>query len=147
MFAKRIVIRDSVVSDVAELTLLINELGYYTLESEMKERYEIISTNPDYKTIVAVIGTEVVGMAGLCKGMFYEKNGMYMRILAFVVKQTWRNHGVGKILLVASEKWAIEQGLNMILLNSGNRDERNDAHAFYKEMGYTVKSSGYVKQL
>ena len=106
-----------------------------------------ISVHPDYKTIVAVSNNEIVGVAGLCKGIFYEMNGMYMRILVFIVKQNYRKGGIGRRLVRASEDWAIEQGLNTVLVNSGNRDERIDAHAFYKEMGYAIKSSGFVKRL
>jgi GNAT superfamily N-acetyltransferase len=80
-------------------------------------------------------------------GNFYEKNGMYLRILAFVVKQNVRNLGIGKILIKASEDWAKEQGLHTVIINSGNRDDRKVAHVFYNKMGYTIKSSGFVKQL
>jgi GNAT superfamily N-acetyltransferase len=140
-------IRDASPEDVEALALLMNELGYPTTIGEMSTRFQNISVHPDYKTIVAVLNEDIVGMAGLFKGAFYEKNGLYMRILAFVVKQSSRKLGIGKLLIKASEDWAIEQGLNTILINSGNRDERQAAHAFYQKMGYAVKSSGFVKEL
>jgi GNAT superfamily N-acetyltransferase len=86
-------------------------------------------------------------MSGLFKGIYYEKNGLYLRILAFVVKQSRRELGIGRILIKASEDWAVEQGLNSVLINSGNREERKAAHVFYQKMGYVVKSSGFVKEL
>jgi len=147
MLASQIIVRDLVFDDIAQLTLLINELGYPTSVDEMGNRFKTISSHPDYKTIVAVANDEIVGVSGLCKGMFYEMSGMYMRILVFVVKRGWHKQGIGKQLIRASEYWAVEQGLNTVLVNSGNRDERIDAHAFYKRMGYAVKSSGFVKYL
>jgi GNAT superfamily N-acetyltransferase len=145
--AEDVITRDACFDDIEELTLLMADLGYPASFAEMISRLNYIFEHPDYKTIIAVFAGEIVGMSGLCKGIYYEKNGFYLRILAFVVKQNRQGLGIGKILLKASEDWAIEQGLRTILVNSGNRDERKAAHAFYQKMGYEVKSSGFVKEL
>jgi len=142
-----LIIRDALVEDIEALTLLMADLGYPTSVTDMKARFESIAAHPDYKTIVAVLDNEVVGMAGLCKGIYYEMNGTYMRILAFVVKQDYRNMGIGRQLIAVAENWAVEQGLNIVIINSGNRDERLASHAFYHEMGYAIKSLGFVKKL
>ncbi|SEW35896.1 N-acetylglutamate synthase, GNAT family [Chitinophaga sp. YR573] len=142
-----IMIRDAHKGDIEALSLLMNDLGYPTTISEMQERFSGIIEHPDYRTILAVLDNEIVGMAGLHKGHFYERNGMYLRVLAFVVKQNNRNKGIGKILMKAAEDWAIEQCLNCVIINSGNRENRKDAHAFYQKMGYTIKSSGFIKEL
>jgi GNAT superfamily N-acetyltransferase len=140
-------IRDATIEDLDSLTLLMNELDYPTTTAEMRTRFNTIKDHPDYKTLVITIDDEIVGMAGLHNGIYYEKNGRYLRVVAFVVKQTIRNKGIGKLLLTACENWAIEQGLTSVVLTSGNRDNRKDAHAFYQKMGYEIKSSGFVKQL
>lgn len=147
MLNSQVIIREAHEGDIEALTVLMNDLSYPTTVAEMQERFKAIAIHPDYRTILAVIDDEIVGMAGLHKGNFYEKNGMYLRILAFVVKQNIRNKGIGKILIKASEDWAVEQGLHTIIINSGNRDDRKVAHVFYHKMGYTIKSSGFVKQL
>ena len=144
---EQIFIRDANINDIDSLTLLMNELGYPTNAGEMRTRFNAIKNHPDYKTIVVVTENEVAGMAGLHNGIFYEKNGRYLRIIAFVVKQSIRNRGIGKALLNACEEWAVEQGLTCVVLTSGNRENRKDAHAFYQKMGYEIKSSGFVKQL
>jgi len=142
-----LVIRDALVEDIEALTLLMADLGYPTSITDMQNRFESIAAHPDYKTIIAVLNYEVVGMAGLSKGIYYEMNGTYMRIVAFVVKQSYRKMGIGRQLISAAENWAIEQGLTTVIINSGNRDERLASHAFYGEMGYSVKSLGFVKKL
>ena len=144
---ENILIRDARVEDIEELTLLMTDLGYPATVAEMQTRFKGIFAHPDYRTIIAVIDDEIVGLSGLCKGIYYEKNGPYLRILVFVVKETRRKRGIGKILIKASEDWAIEQGLNSVLINSGNREARKAAHVFYQKMGYAVKSSGFVKEL
>ena len=147
ILTENVIIRDACVDDIEELTLLMTDLGYPASVAEMQTRFKNIFAHPDYRTIIAVIGDEIVGMSGLCKGLYYEKNGLYLRILVFVVKKNRRELGIGRILIKASEDCATEQGLNTVLINSGNRDERKAAHAFYQKMGYAVKSSGFVKEL
>jgi GNAT superfamily N-acetyltransferase len=147
MLTGQVIIRDAQKGDVEELTSLMTDLGYPTTLEEFTTRFENISAHPDYRTIVAEIGNEIVGMAGLSKNIFYEMNGNYMRILAFVVKQSSRKLGIGKILIEASEDWAKEQGLHTVVISSGNRAERDAAHVFYQKMGYAIKSSGFVKKL
>ena len=147
MLTSAIVIRDADVNDLAALTGLMTDLGYPATLEEFTGRFKHIAVHPDYKTIVALAGDELVGMAGLSKNIYYEANGMYLRILAFVVKQNCRELGIGRLLIEASEQWALEQGLTTVFINSGNRAERDAAHAFYKKMGYAIKSSGFVKKL
>jgi len=147
MLTDQVIIRDAQMDDVEELTALMTDLGYPTTLEEFKIRYANISAHPDYRTIVAVTNGEIVGFAGLQKNIFYEYNGNYLRILAFVVKKNARKLGIGKILIEAAEAWAKAQGLQTAVISSGNRAERDAAHAFYKKMGYAVKSSGFVKKL
>ncbi|QEM08967.1 GNAT family N-acetyltransferase [Mucilaginibacter rubeus] len=142
-----VTLRDAHEGDVEIIADLMTDLSYPTTAAEMQVRMESIFVHPDYKTILAVYNGEIVGMAGLVKGNYYEKNGKYLRVLAFVVKQTARNLGIGKILIKACEDYAVEKGLNTVIINSGNRDDRKVAHAFYQKMGYAIRSSGFVKQV
>jgi GNAT superfamily N-acetyltransferase len=54
---------------------------------------------------------------------------------------------IGKKLMEETENWARKQGAISIGLNSGNREERKNAHQFYLQMGYQEKSKGFVKKL
>lgn len=140
-------IREACSSDVPQLANLMGQLGYSTSVEQMRRRFEMISAEPSYHTLVIEVEGKVVGMSGLCKGIFYELDGIYVRIVAFVVDDTYRKKGLGKLLLAESEKWARSKGAVGIALNSGNRTERMAAHAFYKAMGYRGKSTGFAKEL
>ncbi|PNZ57586.1 GNAT family N-acetyltransferase, partial [Staphylococcus casei] len=85
--------------------------------------------------------------SGMCKMMFYEKKGEYMRLLAFVINSNYREKGYGTILLKESEMLAIQLGCKIITLNSGDRVDRDGAHIFYKRNGFVNKSSGFSKNL
>lgn len=144
---KQIRIREATDVDISSLTKLMNELGYDTTMDEMKIRFINIQNHGDYKTYVASTGTQVVGMVGLTKNFCYEQNGIYVRILAIVISTHFRNLGLGSLLMAKSENWAREIGANRILLNCGNREDRKIAQRFYQEMGYQIKSAGFIKKL
>ena len=133
------------ISDSPALANLMVQLGYPTTEEEMRYRIENIMKDTHYETIVAEIDYKVVGMVGLYKGLFYEKNEVSIRIVAFVVDQNYRNMGLGKQLLEVAENWALENGAFEIGLNSGKRKEREMAHQFYKGLGFIDSSIGFVK--
>ena len=139
-------IRDAEMTDIVAMTELINQLGYDTTKDEMKIRFANIQSHEDYKTFVATTATQIVGMVGMTKCYFYERNGIYVRVLALVTKNSFRQNGIGRKLMEASEKWAIEIGANTILLNCGNREERTIAQQFYQKLGYQIKSSGFIKK-
>lgn len=142
-----ILIRDATKDDAVALANLMNELGYPTSLEEMEIRFKNIYDHPDYKTLVACANNQIVGMAGVVQNYFFEQNGKYVRIVAFVISNSYRNKGIGKQLLQAVEVWAKKTGATSIFLNCGNRDERKHAHKFYQDNGYQIKSSGYVKRL
>ena len=79
--------------------------------------------------------------------LFYEKNGEYMRLLAFVINSNYREKGYGTLLLNELEMLATQLGCKAITLNSGNRVERDNGHSFYKSNGFENKSSGFSKNL
>ncbi|MDR4886000.1 GNAT family N-acetyltransferase [Fredinandcohnia sp. QZ13] len=140
-------IRIATINDVEDLTSLVNQLGYPTTVESMKVRFENIESNPDYHTLIASYDSKTVGMIGMVKGYYYEIDGLYVRIVAFVVDSNFRRKGIGKELLEEAESWARRGGAVGIGLNSGNRRERINAHKFYKNMGYVEKSIGFAKSL
>jgi GNAT superfamily N-acetyltransferase len=139
-------IRDAGKEDAEAMSKLMTDLGYHTSSEEMLERFEHIAQHADYKTLLACIDDGVVGMAGAMQSYFYEQNGTYARLLVLVTSPSHRQLGIGKALLQAVEDWARKINASSVFLNCGNREERQQAHPFYKKHGYTVRSSGYFKK-
>ncbi|ALC90661.1 GNAT family acetyltransferase [Bacillus sp. FJAT-18017] len=140
-------IRTATKNDVPKLASLMEQLGYPTTVKSMEYRFNNIESNPSYLTLIAELNGDVVGMAGLCKSLFYEYDGCYVRIAAFVVDSKYRRRGIGEKLILETERWARELGAIAISLNSGNRQERIAAHKFYTSMGFEAKSTGFSKML
>lgn len=89
----------------------------------------------------------LLGCVGLFQAQAFEHDTNYVRIVAFVVNATYRRRGIGRRLIRAAEDWAKARGATAVLLNSGNRPEREAAHHFYQAMGYGVTSTSYSKSL
>ena len=147
MTSNIIKIRDADPGDISALTFLVNELGYKTTADEMALRFRDIHHHTDHRTFIATINDTVAGMLGAMKQFSYQQNGYYVRIIAFVTHPLFRQMGAGKKLIEAVEQWANELSANSVLVNCGNREERTKAHQFYKQAGFDIRSSGYVKKL
>ncbi|MFK3494782.1 GNAT family N-acetyltransferase [Staphylococcus aureus] len=130
-----------------QLCKLYDDLGYPTNENDLKKRLNKIKNHDDYFILLLIKGNKIIGLSGMCKMMLYEKNGEYMRILAFVIHSDFREQGYGKKLLADSEEFSKRLNCKAITLYSGNRNERLSAHKLYSDSGYYSSTIGFAKQL
>lgn len=141
------IIRLATLEDASNLVKLFDDLGYPSTSQQIYSRLKNLLLHPDYFILVLEADKKIIGLCGLCKMMFFEHDDYYMRILAFVIDNNYRNQGYGKKLLKESEKFSINQSCSIITLNSGNRTERINAHKFYTSNGYSSKSTGFTKKI
>lgn len=140
--------RKATAADIPAMARLTTELGYPTTPDELTIRFQHLSSQPDYHTVVAENDSgEVVGLIGLHKFLSWEFTGYRVRIIALVVLSSARQQGIGEALIEAAEAWAYELGAGGLMLNCGNRPERAAAHRFYQRMGFVARSTGYWKKL
>jgi GNAT superfamily N-acetyltransferase len=111
----------------------------------MKDRLANILTDPNHATFVADTGAGVVGVAGATLGRYYEKDGVYARLVVLAVSSTSQGLGIGSQLVEAIELWAANKGVREVFVNSGLH--RIEAHAFYERCGYSRTGFRFVKQL
>ena len=138
-------IRDACLRDSSVIARLMSQLGYPTSSDEMKERLAGILPNSDYMTLIAEVQKDAVGVIGIGVSRYYEKNGVYGRLLALVVDERWRGQGIGASLVAQAEHWLKEREVTSIVVNSGKH--RDEAHRFYKQLGYEETGVRLVKSL
>ena len=131
---KDITVREISVNDYNDIYLLNQQLGYLYEIEKVKERIEYITENTKDIILVAEQNNEVIGFI---HGSPYELlySDSLMNVLGFVVKEKYRNIGVGKLLIGKFEWYAKENGYSGIRLVSGF--DRLIAHKFYEKHGYT----------
>lgn len=64
--------------------------------------------------------------------------------MCLVVNKKHRKYGIGKKLIDRAKEIIRDQDGNTLVLNSGNRIDREDAHKFYFDNGFSAKSTGFV---
>ncbi|WP_214770196.1 GNAT family N-acetyltransferase [Exiguobacterium sp. s39] len=140
-------IRSWTTDDLPQLVGLMTQLGYPAREDVLHERFSRVTRHPDYDLLVLEDDDILLGCVGLFQAQAFEHDTTYVRIVAFVVNAKHRRRGIGRHLIQVAEDWAHERGATAVLLNSGNRPEREAAHHFYNAMGYSVTSTSYSKSL
>ncbi|WP_027964928.1 GNAT family N-acetyltransferase [Halalkalibacillus halophilus] len=140
-------IREATLEDTVQIASLMKHLSYPVSEERMKTRLEKILTHKDYQTFVYEQDQQLIGLSGMMKCFRYESDDSYVRVTTMVVDENYRQQGIGTAMIQHIEKWARDQGLAMITLNSGNREERKQAHQFYIQRGFEPKATGFYKKL
>ena len=138
-------IRDAVMGDAQQMARLITELGYPTSVEAMSDRLSGILADRNYATLVAETNGGVIGVAGASLDRYYEKDGIYSRLLVLAVAAPAQGRGTGRQLVEAIERWAAGNGAREMFVNSGLH--RAEAHRFYERCGYARTGFRFVKQL
>ncbi|MEY8699943.1 GNAT family N-acetyltransferase [Streptococcus ferus] len=134
-------------SDLKKLLPLYVDLGYPTDKRSLEKRLSHLLKQPNYQLKIALLDDQVVGFIGFSKMYFFERDGFYYRILALVVGKSYRHQGVATSLINHVKEVAYLEGACALALNSGIRDERNEAHQFYQNYGFKQASYGFALEL
>jgi len=138
-------IRSATVDDATVIGELITELGYPTTAEAMRARLKVLVADSNYVTLVAESENEVVGVIGGTTGHYYEKDGIYARLLVLSVSSRSRGSGIGAQLVAALERWASSRGAHDIIVNSAFH--RTRAHAFYERSGLPYSGRRFSRSL
>ena len=125
--------------------ILENDLGYSCELDKLNARIEKMLSSGNYQIFVACHDDKVIGFVGCVCYLAFEIENEGMKVIALAVSNEYRRQGIGTALLKTAERWAKDNNVEVILLNSGL--QRVDAHAFYESQGYYKKSFGFIKRI
>jgi GNAT superfamily N-acetyltransferase len=131
--------------DAPAIAVLLDELGYPSSEEEFGRRFERYSRVGGAHLIAAEEGGEVVGVAAMQVMPLVHRDLPVARITAMVVRSDRRGEGIGRRLVAELEAIARREGCGRIDLTS--RYRREEAHAFYRSLGFEDTSRRFVKDL
>lgn len=124
---------------------LLDILGYPSSASDLPGRLAALA-RPDHAVLLAVDASEtVVGLVGLHCFPAVHASAPVGYITALVTAPEARGHGVGRQLVEAAERWALERGCRRLTVTSAER--REDAHAFYPACGLPYTGRRFSKAL
>ncbi|MCR8632191.1 GNAT family N-acetyltransferase [Paenibacillus radicis (ex Xue et al. 2023)] len=114
-------------------------------EERVREKIEIITKKTKDIIFVYEQDTEVIGYI---HGSPYELlfSDSLVNVLGFVVKESYRNQGIGGMLIDRLEQWGKDNGYSGIKLLS--HPSRIHAHRFYERRSYmfTKDQKNYIKK-
>ncbi|ALA40798.1 MULTISPECIES: GNAT family N-acetyltransferase [Paenibacillus] len=142
-------VREIRVSDYHDIYLLNQDFNpnlYLFPEEKVKEKIELITKESKDMIFVYEENNEVLGYI---HGSPYELlfSESLVNVLGFVVKEKYRNQGVGSMLIERLEQWGKSHGFSGIKLLS--HPSRIQAHRFYERRGYmfTKDQKNFIKNL
>ena len=140
------IIREMEAKDVMGVVSLIrNELGYDDISSDVYDRVIRIYNAENYVTFIAEEDGAVIGFVGIMRGLAFELDGEYIRVIALAVSRAYQSLGIGSKLEARVEQYAAETGANSIGISSGLT--RSRAHMFYSNKGYEKKGYSFIKRI
>jgi GNAT superfamily N-acetyltransferase len=140
-------IRDARAEDAPALAALMVELGYPDDVEPLRERLRAYAANPSSFVLVAAEADRLLGLASASVVPLLHEDGSWCRLSALVVAEGSRRAGIGRKLVAEVEERARVAGCRYLEVTSGERPEREAAHAFYEALGLEQVSRRYLKEL
>jgi N-acetylglutamate synthase-like GNAT family acetyltransferase len=137
-------VRDARPDDRNAMRELLAELGYPSEPSTIDSRLERLGAEPSARILVAERDRSLVGLASLHVLHLIERPPLG-RLSAIVVTRPERRMGVGLALLERVEDEARAAGCDRLEVTSG--EWRDDAHAFYRALGFEETSKRFIKAI
>ena len=132
--------------DILGVCCLINsELGYDVSCEDLKARILQMQKDKNYVILTAAHEEKVVGFIGLQICLTFEIEGKAMRIIALAVARHSQGQGIGSALIQEAEKYANENNISIISVNSGLK--RTEAHRFYEKQSFYKKGYSFCKRI
>jgi GNAT superfamily N-acetyltransferase len=140
---KAVNVRWATSADAASVAGLLAALGYPNAQRGLEKRIASHADSQTAAVFVAVCSDEIIGLASFQLIPLFHADGFLGRITSFVVSDSHRRRGVGRLLVSAIEEFADKNGCERIEVTSGDR--RDDAHSFYQHLGYEPVSRRFLK--
>ncbi|MGA9422190.1 MAG: GNAT family N-acetyltransferase, partial [Rhodanobacteraceae bacterium] len=128
-------------ADAAQIARLATELGYPSTDRDIESRLEAMLPSSQHFIAVAEDADLVVGWVAV-EARLLLVSGRKAELMGLVVGSTARRRGVGKALVLAAERWAMDQGFDAITVRSNIT--RGESHTFYERIGYTRHKTQHV---
>ena len=140
-------LREARPEDAPALAVLLAELGYPNSVEPLRARLRAFAADPSSFVLIAVEADGVLGLASASVLPLLHEDGSWCRLSALVVGEGSRRAGIGRKLVAEVEERARAAGCRYLEVTSGERPEREAAHAFYEALGLEQVSRRYLKEL
>jgi len=131
--------------DADRVAELLEQLGYPTSPEAARRRLELLVASHNDEVWVAERDGTVVGLVAIHVSASLERDGEVAKVSAIVVDEPARRDGIGQQLMALAEREARRRGCVLLFLTTAER--RQDAHAFYRGLGFEETGRRFAKPL
>jgi N-acetylglutamate synthase-like GNAT family acetyltransferase len=131
--------------DADRVAELLEQLGYPTSPEAARRRLELLVASHNDEVWVAERDGTVVGLVAIHVSASLERDGEVAKVSAIVVDEAARRDGIGQQLMALAEREARRRGCVLLFLTTAER--RQDAHAFYRGLGFEETGRRFAKPL
>ncbi|SRR6266540_1148185 len=137
-------IRRAKPEDAVAIAACLSALGYGTSATLVADKLSALTDSSADTVLVAEHPpAAIVGVVSVHLLPLFHAPGNLARLTALAVPLDHRRQGVGRALVAAAEGFAWEHDCRRVEVTSG--DHREDAHAFYRALGYDVDERRFIK--
>ena len=138
-------IRKAEKDDITALSSLMTDLSRHLVTSDdVLNRLRLVAESPIDSLYVCEEHSKILGLLGFRIRENIEEVSRFGEVSALVVNTDARLKGVGRFMMDYAEKLAKESGCKGAWLVSGFAREEQ-AHKFYKRLGYVTTGYRFVK--
>ena len=116
---------------------LLSDLGYPTTSDRARRQLRKGTAAGSDVIVAESRDAGVLGLASLQVAYCFAEDERHCELTALVVRPDVRRQGLGRELVNAVERRATDAGCTSVHLRSGLQPERDAAHCFYEQLGYT----------
>jgi len=138
-------LRTAKVEDYKQISLLLTQLDYPDTEHFLKEKIEILLTEPNEELLVFEEDKNIIAFISVHFMPQLAVKGDFARISYFAVDKTIRSRGIGRKLEEYCNDLALKRNCDRVEVHCHSR--RTDAHRFYIRQGFTEAPKYFVKML
>ena len=141
----RCALRPASVDDAPGIARLLALLGHSTTPEAIRDMWPIWSGEGNTALVAEQALRVLVGVATLHRMRVLHRSLPVGRITALVVDEHARGAGLGRALVAACEESLRAAGCGLVEITSNVRFQ--DAHAFYRHLGYEYTSLRFAKRV
>ena len=140
----RVAIRRAKAEDAAAIAVCLSALGYGTSATLVADKLSVLrDSSADTVLVAEHPSAAIVGVVSVHVLPLFHAPGNLARLTALAVPLNHQRQGIGRALVAAAEAFAWQHDCRRVEITSG--DHREDAHAFYRALGYEVDERRFIK--
>jgi N-acetylglutamate synthase-like GNAT family acetyltransferase len=129
--------------DLNNLKEFVEVLGYSSETEDFSSKMKSILFLPNYQVYIAEVIDEMAGVMILEKSISFSIADNFVKIIALIVKNEYKNKGIGKVLLQESAKWQSQQKASSVVICLN--PERKETSNYFEKQGFKMRYAGFVR--